>query len=50
MTDEEFELLLRSSGIDPATMPKYKILPDGAVYFYTNDEDKDAIREQTPPI
>lgn len=50
MTREEFEMLLRESGVDPVSMPKYEILPDGTVYFYTKEEDKDAIREQTPPI
>lgn len=50
MTKNEFETLLRESGVDPASMPKYELLPDGTVYFYTKEEDKDALREQTPPI
>lgn len=50
MTTQEFETLLRESGVDPASMPKYEILPDGTVYFYTKEEDKNALREQAPPI
>ena len=50
MTKEQFEILLRESGVDPASMPKYEILPDGTVYFYTKEEYKDALREQAPPI
>jgi len=50
MTKEEIDMLLREAGIDPAVVPKYDILPDGTVYFYTKEEDKDALREQTPPL
>jgi hypothetical protein len=50
MTRQEFEMLLRESGVDPVSMPKYDILPDGTVYFYTKEEDKDALREQAPPL
>ena len=50
MTKDEMDMILRQAGIDPAVVPKYKVLPDGTVYFYTKQEDKDAIRKQTPPI
>jgi hypothetical protein len=42
--------LLRECGIDPASVPKYEVLPDGTVYFYTKQEDKDALREQAPSL
>ncbi len=44
------DMILRQAGIDPAVVPKYEVLPDGTVYFYTKQEDKDALREQTPPV
>jgi hypothetical protein len=50
MTKEDMDMILRQAGIDPAVVPKYDILPDGTVYFYTKEEDKDALREQTPPL
>jgi hypothetical protein len=50
MTKDEMDMILRQAGIDPAVVPKYDVLPDGTVYFYTKQEDKDALREQTPPI
>ena len=50
MTKEDMDTLLREAGIDPAVVPKYDILPDGTVYFYTKEEDKDALREQAPPL
>ena len=50
MTKDEMDMILRQAGIDPAVVPKYEVLPDGTVYFYTKQEDKDALREQTPPI
>jgi hypothetical protein len=50
MTKEDMDMILRQAGIDPAVVPKYDILPDGTVYFYTKEEDKDALREQTPPV
>jgi hypothetical protein len=50
MTKDEMDMILRQAGIDPAVVPKYEVLPDGTVYFYTKQEDKDALREQTPPV
>jgi hypothetical protein len=50
MTKDEMDMILRQAGIDPAVVPKYEVLPDGTVYFYTKQEDKDALREQTTPI
>jgi hypothetical protein len=50
MTKDEMDMILRQAGIDPAVVPKYDVLPDGTVYFYTKQEDKDALREQTPPV
>jgi hypothetical protein len=50
MTKEDMDMILRQAGIDPAVVPKYDVLPDGTVYFYTKQEDKDALREQTPPV
>jgi hypothetical protein len=50
MTKDEMDMLLRQAGIDPAVVPKYEVLPDGTVYFYTKQEDKDALREQTPSL
>ena len=50
MTKDEMDMILRQAGIDPAVVPKYEVLPDGTVYFYTKQEDKDALREQTPSI
>ena len=50
MNKNSLDTLLRECGIDPASVPKYVELPDGSVYFYGKEEDKDAIREQTPPI
>ena len=47
---EQMDMILRQAGIDPAVVPKYDILPDGTVYFYTKEEDKDALRKQTPPV
>jgi hypothetical protein len=50
MTKDEMDMILRQAGIDPAVVPKYDVLPDGTVYFYTKQEDKDALRKQTPPV
>ena len=50
MTKEDMDTLLREAGIDPAVVPKYEVLPDGTVYFYTKQEDRNALREQTPPV
>lgn len=50
MTKDEMDMILRQAGIDPAVVPKYEVLPDGTVYFYTKQEDKDALREQTPSL
>lgn len=50
MNIQNIDELLRECGIDPASVPKYVELPDGSVYFYAKEEDKDALREQTPPI
>jgi hypothetical protein len=47
---EQIDMILRESGIDPAVVPKYEVLPDGTVYFYTKQEDRNALREQTPPV
>lgn len=46
----DLDTLLRECGIDPASVPKYEVLPDGTVYFYTKQEDKDALREQAPSL
>lgn len=48
--EEVEELMKRLASTFEEIMPKYKILDDGSVYFFSKDEDKDAIREQTPPI
>lgn len=50
MNDINLETLLRECGIDPASVPKYVELPDGSVYFYDKEEDKNALCKQTPPI
>jgi len=47
---DEIDMLLRQAGIDPAVVPKYEVLPDGTVYFYTKQEDKDALRKQATSL
>ena len=48
--DKTDQILKELTGTDPENMPKYIVLGDGSVYFYKKEEDKYALREQTPPL
>ena len=48
--DDVDNLLKELAGTDAQNMPKYMILGDGSVYFYRKEEDRYALREQTPPL
>lgn len=51
MNDDALQKLLKElAGNDPENVPKYIVFGDGVTYFYNKEEDKYAIREQTPPI
>jgi hypothetical protein len=48
--DDMDVILKKLIGTDPENMPKYVVLGDGTVYFYHKEEQKYALREQTPPV
>ena len=48
--DKTDQILKELTGTDPENMPKYVVLADGSVYFYRKEEDKYALREQTPTL
>jgi len=48
--DKTDKILKELTQTDPENLPKYVVLGDGSVYFYRKEEDKYALREQTPPL